>query len=180
MVKVSVFVAASLDGFIARPDGRLDWLPGADGEAVSAEDHGYGAFMAEIDAVVLGRLTFETVVSFAGWPYGGRPVAVLARRPIAIPPERAATVEATSEPPQEVLRRLAARGARHAYVDGGRTIQSFLAAGLIDRLIVTRVPILIGSGVPLFGPLARDIRLRHVRTQAYSTGLVQTEYAVAG
>ena len=145
---------------------------------VSGEDHGYGAFMAEVDAIVVGRLTFETVLSFRGWPYGARPVAVLASRPVTIPPEHAAAVEAMPGPPAEILRRLAARGARHAYVDGGQTIQAFLAAGLIDRLVVTRVPILIGDGVPLFGPLARDIRLRHVRTEAFASGLVQSEYAI--
>ena len=177
-MRASVFIATSLDGFIARPDGRLDWLPGADGEVVSGEDHGYGAFLAEVDAIVVGRLTFETVLSFRGWPYGARPVAVLASRPVTIPPEHAAAVEAMPGPPAEILRRLAARGARHAYVDGGQTIQAFLAAGLIDRLVVTRVPILIGDGVPLFGPLARDIRLRHVRTEAFASGLVQSEYAI--
>jgi dihydrofolate reductase len=177
-VKASVFVATSLDGFIARADGRLDWLPGADGEPVSGEDHGYAAFMADVDAIILGRLTFETVLSFGRWPYGTRPVVVLANRSVAIPAERAGTVEATAGPPVEALRRLGARGAHHAYVDGGRTIQGFLAAGLIDRLIVTRVPVLIGGGVPLFGALPRDVRLRHVQTQAYPSGLVQSEYAI--
>ena len=179
-MRASVFIATSLDGFIARADGSLDWLPGADGApAAGDEDHGYGAFMAKVDAIIVGRLTFETVLSFGSWPYGARPVAVLASRPVAIPPERAATVEVTPGPPAEILRRLAARGARHAYVDGGRTVQAFLTAGLVDRLIVTRVPILIGGGVPLLGPLARDVRLRHVRTQAYPSGLVQSEYAIA-
>jgi dihydrofolate reductase len=179
-MKASVFIATSLDGFIARADGALDGLPGADGDAPAAEDHGYGAFMADVDAIVVGRLTFEKVLTFGGWPYGARPVAVLSHGPVAIPTELTPTVEAMSGPPAEVLRRLATRGARHAYVDGGRTIQAFVAAGLIDRLIVTRVPILIGGGVPLFGALARDIRLRHVRTQAYPSGLVQSEYALAG
>jgi dihydrofolate reductase len=179
-MKASVFIATSLDGFIARADGALDWLPGADGEASDAEDHGYGAFMAGVDAIVVGRLTFETVLTFAGWPYGARPVVVLSHGPVTIPPERAATVEWMSAPPAEVLRRLAARGARHAYVDGGRTIQAFVAAGLIERLFVTRVPVLLGGGIPLFGPLARDVRLRHVRTQAYPSGLVQSEYALDG
>jgi dihydrofolate reductase len=179
-MKTSVFIATSLDGFIARPDGRLDWLPGADGDGGgSGEDHGYRAFMADIDVIVMGRLTFETVLDFGAWPYGALPVVVLSGRQVSIPAHLAASVASMSGPPAEIVERLVARGSRHAYVDGGRTIQGFLAAGLVSRLIVTRVPILIGGGVPLFGSLGKDIRLRHVRTQAYASGLVQSEYAIA-
>ncbi|UHQ19541.1 dihydrofolate reductase family protein [Lysobacter sp. KIS68-7] len=171
-MKASVFVGTSLDGFIARPGGALDFLPPGGGEP-----HGYDEFMATVDALVIGRNTFETVLAFDVWPYGKKPVFVLSTRTLPpVPP--GAVVEHMSGAPAEIASVLAARGIRHIYVDGGITIQRFLQAGLIQRLVVTRVPVLIGAGIPLFGPLQKDIRLVHVRTQAYRSGLVQSEYTV--
>jgi dihydrofolate reductase len=171
-MKASVFVGTSLDGFMARVDGALDFLPHGGGEP-----HGYDEFMATVDALVIGRNTFDVVLAFDPWPYGSKPVFVLSTR--ALPPAPpGAVVEHMSGPPAEIVSLLAARGIRHIYVDGGITIQRFLRAGLIQRLVVTRVPVLIGAGIPLFGPLTRDIALRHVRTQHYASGLVQSEYAV--
>ena len=171
-VKASVFVGTSLDGFIARADGALDFLPPGGGEP-----HGYDEFMATVDALVIGRKTFETVLGFDAWPYGEKPVFVLSTRPLAPAPAGAA-VERMSGSPDDIVSQLAARGFRHLYVDGGITIQRFLQAGLIDRLIVTRVPVLIGDGIPLFGALQRDIVLRHVGTRPFAGGLVQSEYVV--
>jgi len=171
-VKASVFVGTSLDGFIARPNGALDFLPPGGGEP-----HGYDEFMASVDALVIGRNTFETVLGFEGWAYGSKPVFVLSTR--ALPPvPLGAVVERQSGEPAGILKQLEARGIRHVYVDGGITIQRFLEAGLIQRLIITRVPVLIGTGIPLFGALPRDVVLEHVATRAYPTGLVQSEYAV--
>jgi dihydrofolate reductase len=172
-VKASVFVGTSVDGFIARADGAFDFLPAGGGEP-----HGYDEFMATVDALVIGRKTFETVLGFDTWAYGGKPVFVLSARPLA-PAPRGAVVERMSGDPAEIVARLAARGIRHVYVDGGITIQRFLRAGLIQRLVITRVPVLIGSGIPLFGELQRDIVLRHVATRQYASGLVQSEYVVA-
>jgi len=172
-VKASVFIGTSLDGFIAREDGGLDWLPEDGGE-----EHGYEAFMATVDALVIGRNTYETVLAFDAWPYGEKLVFVLSTRPLA-PAPHGAVVERMSGPPADIVSQLAARGIRHAYVDGGITIQRFLEAGLIQRLIITRVPVLIGAGIPLFGSLQRDIALTHVATRQYATGLVQSEYVVA-
>jgi len=172
-MKASVFVGASLDGFIARADGALDFLPHGGGEA-----HGYEEFLASVDALVIGRKTYETVLGFGGWAYGTKPVFVLSTRPLA-PAPAGAVVEHMSGAPAEIVARLAARGIGHVYVDGGLTIQRFLRAGLIQRLIVTRVPVLIGTGIPLFGPLERDIVLQHVGTRQFSSGLVQSEYLVA-
>lgn len=171
----SVFVGASVDGFIARKNGDLDWLPTGGGEA-----HGYDEFIATVDTIVIGRMTFETVLGFDAWPYGDKRVVVLGSRPIDLSAAaaRGGVVEQMGGSPREIVSRLEARGARHLYVDGGLTIQGFLGAGAIDRLVVTRVPVLIGEGIPLFGPLARDIRLRHVATRSYPSGLVQTEYAL--
>jgi dihydrofolate reductase len=171
-MKASVFVGASVDGFIARLDGGLDWLPDGGGEP-----HGYSEFMASVDALVIGRNTYETVLAFPEWPYGGKPVFVLSSRALApAPPE--ARVERMSGDPAAIVADLTARGVRHAYVDGGITVQRFLAAGLIQRLIITRVPVLIGTGIPLFGATPRDIVLRHVATRQYASGLVQSEYTV--
>jgi dihydrofolate reductase len=172
-VNASVFVGVSLDGFMARPDGRLDFLPPGGGEP-----HGYDEFMATVDALVIGRKTFETVLGFDTWPYGGKPVVVLSTQSLATAPP-GALVERMSGDPADIVSQCAARGLRHIYVDGGITIQRFLAAGLIQRLIITRVPVLIGTGIPLFGALPRDIVLRHVATRQYASGLVQSEYLVA-
>jgi dihydrofolate reductase len=140
----SVFVGTSVDGFIARLNGGLDFLPEGGGEP-----HGYDEFMASVDALVIGRKTFETVAAYDDWPYGDKRVVVLSSRAIDL-----------------------------STVNGGITIQGFLRAGLIQRLVVTRVPVLIGEGIPLFGALPQDVRLRHVATRHYPSGLVQSEYHV--
>jgi len=171
-MKASVFVGTSLDGFIARPNGEFDFLP-ADG----GEPHGYTEFIATIDAIVMGRKTFETVLTMTPWPYGDKRVVVLSSRPLDLSTAKG-TVEQMSGSPTEIVSKLAATGARHLYIDGGITIQRFLRAGLIQRLIITRVPVLIGEGIPLFGSLPHDIRLRHIATRQYPSGLVSSEYHV--
>ena len=172
-ISCSVFVGTSVDGFIARRDGSLDWLPPDGGE-----EHGYTAFIATVDAIVMGRGTFDTVLKFDRWPFQ-KPVIVLTthERDAIVPPD--ARVEFMSGAPRDLVRRLAARGMTHVYVDGGVTIQRFLSAGLIDRMTITRVPVIIGEGIPLFGPMRRDVRLGHVATRSYPSGLVTTEYSVA-
>jgi dihydrofolate reductase len=169
----SVFIGMSVDGFIARRNGDLDFLPPGGGEP-----HGYDEFMASVDALVIGRNTFETVLSFPEWPYGKKRVVVLSSRPLDFSAVRGGTVEQMSGSPAQIVSKLAASGAQHVYIDGGITIQRFLRAGLIQRLIITRVPVLIGEGIPLFGTVPHDIRLRHVATKHYQSGLVQTEYEV--
>jgi dihydrofolate reductase len=170
-VTASVFVGTSLDGFIARRDGALDWLPPGGGE-----EHGYTEFIATVDAIVIGRHTFETVLAFPTWPYGDKRVVVLSSRPLDLSAVRGGVVEQMAGAPADIVARLAASGAHHLYIDGGITIQRFLSAGLIQRVVITRVPVLIGDGIPLFGPVPHDIRLRHVATRQYSSGLVQSEY----
>ena len=172
-MRASVFIGTSLDGFIARTNGDLDFLPPDGGEA-----HGYNEFIASVDAIVIGRNTFETVLTLGPWPYGDKRVVILSSRPLDLSPARGGVVEQMAGTPAEIISRLAASGANHAYIDGGITIQRFLRAGLIQRLIITRVPVLIGDGIPLFGSLPRDIRLRHIMTKHYPSGLVSSEYAV--
>jgi dihydrofolate reductase len=169
---VSVFVGASVDGFIARTNGDLDFLPEGGGEP-----HGYSEFIASVDAIVIGRNTFEKVLTFDGWPYGQKRVVVLSSRSVNLSAIDG-VVEQMAGAPADIVSRLAASGAQHLYVDGGITIQRFLAAGLVQRLIVTRVPVLIGDGIPLFGALPHDVRLRHVMTRHYPSGLVQSEYQI--
>lgn len=170
-MRASVFVGTSLDGFLARPNGELDFL-----DAGGNEPHGYEEFIASVDAIVIGRNTFDVVLGFGSWPYQ-KPVFVLSTR--ALPPVPAgAQVEQLSGDPRDIVRQLEARGLGHIYVDGGITVRRFLEAGLIQRLIVTRVPVLIGTGIPLFGPLTRDILVRQVGTRQYTGGLVQSEYEV--
>jgi dihydrofolate reductase len=172
-MKTSVFVGASVDGFIARRNHDLDFLPD------SPEPHGYDEFIATVDAIVIGRNTYEKVLSFGAWPYSQKMhVVVLSSQPLELPED--ANVEQMSGDPAEIFARLEASGVQHAYIDGGITVQRFLSAGLIQRIVVTRVPVLIGDGIPLFGPLPHDVRLKHVMTRSYPSGLVQSEYEVTG
>jgi dihydrofolate reductase len=170
----SVFIGTSVDGFIARPNDDLDFLPPGGGEP-----HGYNEFIASVDAIVIGRKTFEKVLTMGPWPYGDKRVVVLSSRPLDLSKATGGTVEQMAGTPAEIVSQLAATGAHHLYIDGGITIQRFLRAGLIQRLIITRVPVLIGEGVPLFGALPHDIRLRHVATRHFPSGLVQSEYHIA-
>ena len=171
-MKASVFVGTSLDGFIARENGSFDFLPTGGGEP-----HGYEEFMASVDALVIGRNTYEVVLAFETWPYGDKPVVVLSSRALA-PAPAGAVVEHMSGTPAEIVSQLEGRGIQHIYVDGGITVQRFLQAGLIQRLIITRVPVLIGEGIPLFGAIGRDIALKHIGTRQYASGLVQSEYEI--
>lgn len=170
---VSVFVGTSVDGFIARRNDGLDFLPEGGGEP-----HGYDEFIASVDVLVIGRRTFEKVLTFKAWPYGDKRVVVLSSRPLDLSAAVGGAVEQMAGPPAEIVSRLAASGAHHLYIDGGLTIQRFLRAGVIDRLVITRVPVLIGDGIPLFGSLLSDIRLHHIATRHYTSGLVQSEYRI--
>lgn len=177
MTKCSVFIATSLDGFIAREDGGIDWLPTPDTESEGGEDHGYNDFISSIDALVMGRNTYELVLTFDKWYYGNLPVFVLTSRGIEIPDRISNTVSQISGDPQEIVHQLAEKGYHSLYVDGGKTIQGFLNAGLIDEMTITTIPVLIGSGIPLFGPTPNDIKLKHVESRS-SVGLVQNKYEV--
>jgi dihydrofolate reductase len=172
-MKASVFIGTSLDGFIARKNGEFDFLPQDGGEP-----HGYNEFIATVDTIVIGRKTFETVLTMNPWPYGDKRVVVLSTKPVDFSKVVGGRVEHMSGAPAEIVKKLAATGAKHAYIDGGITIQQFLRAGLIQRLTITRVPVLIGDGIPLFGSLPHDIHLRHIATRHYHSGLVSSDYEV--
>lgn len=169
-----VYIATSLDGFIARKDGGLDWFPApADGD-----DLGFAAFLETIDAMVMGRNTYDIVLGFGAWSYGGTPVFVLTHHPIDQPQDPAACVESMSGSPEEVVTLLSKRGLKNLYVDGGQTIQDFMRAGQIQRMIVTRIPVLLGEGIPLFGHLEQDIQFKCVRTGILTNGLEQAQYEI--
>jgi dihydrofolate reductase len=172
-MKASVFVGTSLDGFIARADGGIDWLPKDGGEP-----HGFSEFFASVDAIVIGRNTFETACGFGYWPYGKKQVIVLSSRCSELKAPKGARCDFMKGTPKQIAARLKKRGFKHLYVDGGVTIQGFLNAGLIQHITITRVPVLIGSGIPLFGWLSHDIHLQHLATRSYKSGLVTSEYKV--
>jgi dihydrofolate reductase len=177
LAKTSAFIGVSLDGFIARKNGDLDWLPynGREGE-----DYGFRQFFGTVDALVMGRKTFENVLTSGEWFYGTKKVIVLSTGKPEIPPELSDRVSLMNASPREVVETLTAQGARHLYIDGGNTVQRFLRAGLIGELTITTVPVLIGEGIPLFGPLEHDIRLVHLETRQFADGLVQSRYRVSG
>ena len=173
-MRVSVFCGVSVDGFLARPDDTFDFLKA--GESVP---HGFTKFLKSVDVVVMGRRTFEVVRNLGHFGlYGKKQIVVLSSTPLDLSSIKDATLKQMSGTPQEIVTQLEKCGFKHAYVDGGITIQAFLKAGLVDRITVTRVPVLIGQGIPLFGPVPHDIPLRHLRTQSYKGGLVQSEYEV--
>ena len=178
MTKCSVFIATSLDGFISRPDGSIDWLNEANTLIPAGEDCGFAQFMAGVDALVMGRNTFEQVLTFGEWLYGLTPVVVLSRQLNALPANAPGTVSLSAEEPAALVAHLSAMGLNHLYVDGGLTIQSFLAAGLIDEITITLIPLLLGDGKPLFGKLPGDVKLELISSQAYEFGFVQNTYRV--
>jgi dihydrofolate reductase len=171
-MKASVFCATSIDGFLARTDDSIDWLNPYEGDP-----HGYEEFIATIDAIVIGRRTFDVVLSFPGWHYT-KPVFVLSHTLKELHIPEAAQCELLSGDPRDIVATLERRGYHHLYVDGGIAIQQFLRAGLIDRMTVTRVPMLLGAGIPLFGSMPRELQLHHVATRTYPSGLVQSEYEI--
>ena len=160
-----VFLGVSLDGFVARLDHRLDWLTK---HAATGEDHGYDAFMAGVDGIIMGSGSLRTVLTFGG---------------VALPEaghshERIADAERHSPSPRELMRALHREGWSRAYVDGGRLVQSFISEGLIEDLALTIVPILIGTGIRPFGEIGRDIDLELTGTTAFPSRLVQVRYRV--
>lgn len=177
-MKISVYIATTLDGFIARKNDALDWLPGSDGSAVDGTegDCGYSDFMATVDVLVMGRRTFEQVLSFGAWPYGDRRVIVLSKHRDILPQHLPASVELSALSPVALCQQLRQQGVQHVYLDGGKTIQSFLREGLVDELILTTVPVLIGEGLPLFGLLNSDQRWHLKQSRSYENGFVQSHY----
>ena|SRR5258708_17300896 len=171
-MKSLVYIGTSLDGFIARKDGDIDWLVQfANNEAI----HAYEEFINRIDAIVMGRGSFEKVLSFPSWPYD-RKVFVLSTSIQEVPDIVREKVTVLSMKPGELLSYLSGKGFSTIYIDGGKVIQSFLKEDLVDELIISKVPVLIGTGIPLFGDLDIDLTFEHIRTEVHSNGLVRSYY----
>ncbi len=171
-----VFIATSLDGYIARNDGDIRWLIET---SDPQEDYGYESFIRKMDGIVMGRGTYEKVLTFESWPYA-QPVLVLSKHlaNASVPECLKGRVHFSALSPQAAMKHLEQEGLKNVYVDGGQVIQSFLRKGLISELTLTRVPILIGGGRPLFGSLAQDLVWVHLSTRAFPSGLVQSHYRV--
>ena len=174
----SSFIATSLDGYIARADGGLDWLEQANQTVTPGEDCGYTKYMQSVDAIAMGRATFDKVCSFPEWPYADMPVYVLSTTLHTLPHGTPPSVHIHAGPPASLLAHAITQGHPRLYVDGGRTVQSFISAGLLDEITITTIPVLLGAGLPLFGPLAQDVQLTHLQTSTFPFGFVQTRYEV--
>jgi dihydrofolate reductase len=169
-----VYIATSLDGYIADKDGGLDWLqsiPNPDNL-----DFGWANFMERVDAVVMGRKTFDTVCGFdCDWPYS-KPVFVLSNSLKSVPEEYKRRAETISGPLSGVLKTIHQKGYQHLYIDGGVTVQNFLKEDLVDEMIITVIPILLGGGVPLFGELPAHMAFDLVKTQVLLNAMLQNHY----
>lgn len=174
MTTAHVFIAISLDGFIARPDGDIGWLLQRDDPA---EDHGYSAFIGDKDVIVMGRGSYEKVLTLDTWPYD-LPVLVLSEQlaDTPVPEGLKGKLRFSNRAPKDTMEELTEQGVHRVYVDGGRLVQSFLRDGLIADVVISTIPVLIGSGRPLFGALSEDIDLKLISSRSFPSGLVQSTY----
>lgn len=177
-MKCSVYIASSLDGYIAKKDGDISWLEKPEYRAAKIPGLGFDEFIHSVDGIVMGRNSFDKILTFGSWPYKEIPVTVLTSRELKIPGQLRKKVTAGNGPPEKIVRGLEKEGFRNLYIDGGITIQKFLDAGLIDEIIITTIPILLGDGVPLFGTLEKEISLNLAGVESSANGMVQTRYSV--
>lgn len=176
--KASIFIATSLDGYIARKNGSLDWLDKANALVAPAEDCGFKSFFKSVDVLIMGRKTFETVLGFGDWPYSSKKVIVLSHSKINIPDDLPKSVSYSNHSPKVLVQNLTQEGFKHLYIDGGKTIQSFLQSDLIDEITITKIPVILGEGIPLFSSIGKDISLKLIHCQSYDFGYVQLKYQV--
>ena len=168
-----VYITTSIDGFIAKKDGGINWLfdvPNPDNS-----DYGFQEFLNSIDAIVMGRNTFELVQTFTEWPYY-KPVFVLSNALKSVPESLSGKAEILNGSPEFIVKELNARKFFNLYIDGGKTIQGFLKLGLIDEIVITRIPILLGEGIPLFAELTKEQKFEHVNTTVFNNALVRSHY----
>ena len=184
-MKCSVYIATSADGYIATPDGGVDWLHSAgnsDADMGDIPDMGFGEFMSSVDCMVMGRKCMEMIssmnLSSEQWPYGDTHIVVLSNT-VRTPPENlTGEVEMFSGEVTDLIKHLEGKGFKHAYIDGGSTITSFLNHRLIDEMTITRAPVLLGNGIPLFGKLDNQIKLVDSEATAFANDFVQVKYGV--
>jgi dihydrofolate reductase len=168
-----VYIATSLDGYIATKEGGIDWL--MDTPNPDNDDYGYAEFMKDIDALVMGCNTFEKVLTLGDWFYK-KTVFVLSNTLISVPTELTGKVEIVKGDLKTLIGNLAKRDFNNLYIDGGKVIQGFLKEDLIDEMIITRIPVLLGEGIPLFGKLDQQMRFNHIKTETFENGLVKSWY----
>lgn len=168
--QVSVFLALSLDGFIAREDGGIDWLMKY--EDPENEDYGFRAFFDSVDVLIMGRNTYDVARSFDSWPYGDKRMIVLTHRPL----EAKHNEQAHSGSLESLVEALGGEGVRRIYLDGGNTIRQGLAAGLVDSMTLTIIPTLLGKGIPLFGADVPESDWKLTESKSFVNGLLQVRY----
>lgn len=179
MVKVSVFIGTSLDGYIARENGGIDWLDDANKKVTPGEDFGFKSFLESVDQIIMGRKTFEQVITFDNWPYNNTKMIVLTSKNIEIPEKLKETVTTSdSSSPKQLINELSDQSINHIYADGGKVIQDFLSAGLVDEITVTIVPIILGKGKSYSRLLPKDLSLQRLKTTVYDFGFVQNKYKI--
>jgi dihydrofolate reductase len=172
--RVSVFLAVSLDGFIAREDGGIDWLTRI--EDPGGEDYGFAAFFNTVDAIIMGRNTYDLALTFDAWHYGDKRIIVLTHRPLS--PKHNETAYAGSL--SDLIATMGREGVRRIYLDGGQTVREGLAAGLVDDMTLTLIPTLLGRGIPLFGAEVPESMWKLAGSRSFANGLVQVRYERAG
>ena len=179
MIKVSVFIGTSLDGFIARENGCIGWLDDANKKVTPDEDFGFKSFLESVDQIIMGRKTFEQVMTFNTWPYNNTKMIVLTSKNIEIPKKlKESVTTSNTSSPKQLTKELSDQSINHIYVDGGIVIQDFLSARLVDEITVTVVPVLIGKGKSFSGSLPKDLSLEHLKTTVYNFGFVQNKYKI--
>lgn len=171
----TVYIGCSIDGFIARKDGSVDFLDNVD-PPPEGEDYGWNDFFGPLDALVMGRNTYDVVLDFKVWHYNKKKVMVLTNREIEIPDFIKGDVFPFKGTPQEAIKHLANLGCKNLYIDGGKVIQDFLNANLVDRMVITYVPILIGDGIRLFDNLKIEQKFKLEKVSHFETGLVSLDY----
>ena len=176
-MKISVFIATSLDGYIARPNGDISWLMEAD-DSGGKEDYGYKEFSDTVDCMVIGRNSMEKVMSFPEWSYKGKRVIVLSNTLKEAPSQLQNKIELYSGSLIKLVAKLKDDGCKRIYIDGGKTIQSFINEELITDITITKIPILLGEGLSLFGKIKHDIKLNHIVSKSYPSGFVKSTYEI--
>lgn len=173
MVHVILYIATSVDGYIARPDGAVDWLSVSE---QAGEDYGYAEFYDSVDALIMGRNTYEFCTAVEEWPYPGKPSFVFTGR--SLPTQRSDVAVLTGDVRQG-LRAIADQGYRTLWlVGGGQLIQAFCQHNLIDEFMIFQIPILIGTGISLFQEFPHDIPLKLISTTSYPSGVVRMNYEI--
>ena len=176
-MKISVYIATSLDGYIAKPNGDINWLMEADNSG-GKEDYGYKEFSDSVDCMVMGRNSMEMVMSFPEWPYDDKRVVVLSDSLKEIPSQLMDKIELYSGSLVNLVTELKNDGCNRIYIDGGKTIQSFINEELVTDITITKIPILLGKGISLFGKTKHDIKLKHIESKSYPSGFVKSTYEI--